>query len=442
MTKLINRRQQIDNFATLALGLMVIFTFLAGVIFWIYTFTIYDNSDRVINQYVSYYQQSANDDSSDSTEADPTGKKAAKSVTMNHYPEEFRGNMLYFDDKGNQIESQVTSGSKNVLTRKFSLKFDKDDLGESPKTIHKNKTYLRIQAVKFKKGTVMVPGKNGVQSASYGYVFVDVTDTVVNLKKFQDVLIWSFIWAFIFALFFAYFVSRQSMKPILRAWQQQQDFVNNAAHELRTPMSVIQGKLETMLTKPTATVRDQSEAIILSLSEVRRLNSLTNNMLTLAKSGSNMTKIEKEKTDIKSFLMKVLSPYIEMGSLSDKKVTVDVNVPQEVAIDRKRIHQLMVLLMDNALKYSDDGDSVNVTAKVEKKRLVIAVADTGRGISAEAKKHIFDRFYREDKTGNRKTGGTGLGLSIADWIVQAHNGKIAVLDNKPKGTIFRVTLPL
>lgn len=438
MTKLINRKQQIDNFATLALGLMVIFTFLAGVIFWIYTFTIYDNSDRVINQYVSYYQQSAMDDGASAT--DPA-KKTGKSVTMAH-PDEFRGNMIYFDEKGNQIEGQATTGAKNVLNRKITLKFDKDDLGESPKTVYKNKTYLRIQAVKFKKGTVVVPGGTGVQSAAYGYVFVDVTDTVVNLKKFQDVLIWSFVWAFIFALFFAYFVSRQSMKPILRAWQQQQDFVNNAAHELRTPMSVIQGKLETMLTKPTATIREESEAVILSLSEVRRLNSLTNNMLTLAKSGSNMTKIEKEKTDIEAFVVKVLSPYVEMGSLSNKEVTVDVKVEQPVAIDRKRIHQLLVLLMDNALKYSDDGDSINVSAKVEKKRLVIAVADTGRGISAEGKKHIFDRFYREDKTGNRQTGGTGLGLSIAEWIVRAHNGKIAVIDNKPKGTIFRVTLPL
>jgi two-component system, OmpR family, sensor histidine kinase CiaH len=438
MTKLINRRQQIDNFATLALGLMVIFSFLAGVIFWIYTFTIYDNSDRVINQYVAYYQQSDNDDS---TDTDP-GKKSTKSVTMNHYPEEFRGNMLYFDEKGNQIEGQATTGAKNVLNRKVTLKFDKDDLGESPKTVYKNKTYLRIQAVKFKKGSVIVPGKDGVQSAAYGYVFVDVTDTVVNLKKFQDVLIWSFIWAFIFALFFAYYVSRQSMKPILRAWQQQQDFVNNAAHELRTPMSVIQGKLETMLTKPTATIREESEAVILSLSEVRRLNSLTNNMLTLAKSGSNMTKIEKEKTDIKAFMDKVLSPYVEMGSLSDKKVSLDVDVNQEVGIDRKRIHQLLVLLMDNALKYSDDGDAIRVSAKIEKRRLVIAVADTGRGISASAKKHIFDRFYREDKTGNRKTGGTGLGLSIAEWIVRAHNGKIVVMDNKPKGTIFKVVLPL
>ncbi len=78
----------------------------------------------------------------------------------------------------------------------------------------------------------------------------------------------------------------------------------------------------------------------------------------------------------------------------------------------------------------------------KKKKFILSVADTGRGISDEAKKHVFDRFYREDKTGNRETGGTGLGLSIAEWVVQAHGGKITVLDNIPQGTIFRIALPL
>ncbi|KAI3472857.1 hypothetical protein Pfo_031247 [Paulownia fortunei] len=224
---------------------------------------------------------------------------------------------------------------------------------------------------------------------------------------------------------------QKAMAKALQATQQQ-DFVNNAAHELRTPMAVIQGKLENMLMKPEATVRDQSNAIILSLSEVRRLTSLTNNMLTLAKSGSNMTKIEKKATNVSEFLGEIIAPYEEMAQFDGKKVTLNVDVDQEVFIDQKRIHQLLVLLLDNALKYSDEGALVSVKAGIEKKKFILSVADTGRGISDEAKKHVFDRFYREDKTGNRETGGTGLGLSIAEWVVQAHGGKITVLDNTHK----------
>ena len=197
-----------------------------------------------------------------------------------------------------------------------------------------------------------------------------------------------------------------------------------------------------MLTHPESTVREQSDAIILSLSEVRRLTSLTNNMLTLAKSGSNMTRLEKESTDISDFLSQIVAPYQEMAEFDGQQVLLSVRVGQRVMIDQKRIHQLIVLLVDNALKYSEAGDTVSITAMIEKRKLVLTVADTGRGISDEAKKHVFDRFYREDKTGNRETGGTGLGLSIAEWIVHAHGGKIVVLDNQPKGTIFKITLPL
>ncbi len=273
-------------------------------------------------------------------------------------------------------------------------------------------------------------------------VLVNVTDTMFNLQRFKQVIFWSFGTFGLLALAISYVISRRNMIPILKSWQRQQDFVDTAAHELRTPLAVIQGKLETMLTHPEDTIRNQSSQIILSLSEIRRLNALTSNMLTLAKAGSNMTKLEKEATDIAEFLTEITAPYQEMAQFDEKEVTLATDVPQQVSIDRKRIHQLLVLLLDNALKYSSSGAKIAVSATVERKKLVLSVADTGSGISDEAKKHIFDRFYREDKTGNRETGGTGLGLSIAEWIVLAHNGKIVVYDNKPQGTVFKVTLPM
>ncbi|WP_223329779.1 sensor histidine kinase, partial [Leuconostoc mesenteroides] len=298
--------------------------------------------------------------------------------------------------------------------------------------------YYRIIGFQFKKNAA----KGYNQIAVHGMVTVNVTDTMDNLNNFKKVLFWSFGLFGILLVIVSYLIARRNMKPILKSWQQQQDFVNNAAHELRTPMAVIQGKLETMLTKPESTVRDQSNAIILSLSEVRRLNSLTNNMLTLAKTGSNMTTIEKESTDVKQFLENIITPYQEMAEFEEKAVTLEVDVNQAIFIDQKRIHQLLVLLLDNALKYSDAGATIAVKAGIEKKKFVLTIADSGRGISDEAKKHVFDRFYREDKTGNRQTGGTGLGLSIAEWVVHAHGGKITVADNQPQGTVFKVILPL
>ncbi|WEV54284.1 HAMP domain-containing sensor histidine kinase [Leuconostocaceae bacterium ESL0723] len=439
MPKIVNRNQQIKGFVWLAFSFMLIFLTLAGVITWNYSHSIYLNSDRVLNDSVAYYDRNG-------LLAGNTAKpKRPANNDRLPVPDDFRGNYLYYDSNQKQIVNETVgndSRARNVVTKHLTLKLDPDLLGKSPKTIKVGNNYLRVQAITFKNQAVLVSNGNEMVYAKYAYVFVDATDTVLNLKHFQELISWSFALAGVVALLLAYLMSRQNMKPILKAWDQQQDFVNNAAHELRTPMSVIQGKLETMLTKPSSTVRDQSENIILSLSEVRRLNSLTDNMLTLAKTGSNMTKIEKEPTDITAFLKKIISPYVEMAAFDDKKVLLDVDVDQPVDVDRRRIHQLMVLLLDNALKYSDAESTVKVSATTERRRLILEVADTGRGISNEAKKHIFDRFYREDKSGNRETGGTGLGLSIAEWIVQAHGGRITVSDNHPRGTIFRVVLPL
>ena len=109
--------------------------------------------------------------------------------------------------------------------------------------------------------------------------------------------------------------------------------------------------------------------------------------------------------------------------------------------DADLVRQLLVILLDNALKYTPSGGSINVSAKVNKKNLVFEISDTGRGIDDPKKEKIFDRFYRTDKSRNSKTGGNGLGLSIAKWIVDEHHGKISVYDNYPTGTIFNVVLP-
>lgn len=447
MPRIINRKKQIENFVLLALSFMVIFTILAGVIFWNYSNSIYANSDHALKERVDYYEKNGMASGSKDpkypvlTDSGDPEQDFIKRFENDHI------NTIYYDKEQKEIfdTGAMWSASTSTFVPRFFVPFSLSDARLGPQTIKIGKGYLRVQALVLKDNRISKKdnfSNAGFVPAKYINFYAEATDNELNLRHFQNLITWSFALAFVLAVMFAYFISRQNMKPVLKAWDQQQDFVNNAAHELRTPMSVIQGKLETMLIKPESTVRDQSEAIILSLSEVRRLNSLTDNMLTLAKTGSNMTKIEKEATDINEFLQKIVAPYQEMAMLDDKNVSLEVDVDREVAIDQRRIHQLLVLLLDNALKYSDAGAVVEVVASIERKRFILTVADTGRGISAEAKKYIFDRFYREDKTGNRETGGTGLGLSIAEWIVRAHNGRITVSDNQPQGTIFKVSLPL
>ncbi|CAK8054553.1 sensor histidine kinase [Eupransor demetentiae] len=438
MPRIINRKQQIKGFFALAFGFMVIFSFLAGLIYWNYVNSIYSNTDKALTSLGVELEQLGKVENNVPVDSE------FKKHPIPNATDGYRLNFIYFDDNNKQIivPNGDVAPDGQIGRPRIKVDFNTSFLGNGPFNVKTGHGFIRVLAIKYKKSINVIDYNGKLHHAKKAYAFIDATDTVINLRHFQELIAWSFGFAFLISLLFAYFISRMNMRPILKAWQQQQDFVNNAAHELRTPMSVIQGKLETMLTKPSSTVRDESEAIILSLSEVRRLSSLTDNMLTLAKTGSNMTKIVKEETDIAAYLQKIIAPYEEMAEFDEKSVDLDVEVNRPVPVDRKRIHQLMVLLLDNALKYSDAGASVKVTARTEKNRLVLTVADTGRGISNAAKKHVFDRFYREDKTGNRETGGTGLGLSIAEWIVLAHGGKITVADNQPRGTIFKVVLPI
>ncbi|MGO0155295.1 sensor histidine kinase [Leuconostoc mesenteroides] len=432
MPNAINKKQQVRGFIWLLASFFVIFSTLASVIFVSYTRTVFNSADSAINQTISMY---------DSNGLLSTSDKDVKKPQPLYNNTSTRTETWLFDKNGQLIIDSNTEDARQAALQKAlqqAIKFDKATMTVKPNTYKFYGNYYRIIGFQFKKNAA----KGYNQIAVHGMVTVNVTDTVDNLNNFKKVLFWSFGLFGILLVIISYLIARRNMKPILKSWQQQQDFVNNAAHELRTPMAVIQGKLETMLTKPESTVREQSNAIILSLSEVRRLNSLTNNMLTLAKTGSNMTTIEKESTDVKQFLENIITPYQEMAEFEEKSVTLEVDVNQAIFIDQKRIHQLLVLLLDNALKYSDAGATIAVKAGIEKKKFVFTIADTGRGISDEAKKHVFDRFYREDKTGNRQTGGTGLGLSIAEWVVHAHGGKITVADNQPRGAVFKVILPL
>ena len=113
----------------------------------------------------------------------------------------------------------------------------------------------------------------------------------------------------------------------------------------------------------------------------------------------------------------------------------------DIEIDSSKIYQLIIILLDNAIKYTEDGDIIEIRTELKENKCVIEVADTGIGVSDEGLKRIFERFYRENKDRNRETGGSGLGLSIANYIVTAHNGTIKASHNKPKGTVFTIKLP-
>ena len=161
----------------------------------------------------------------------------------------------------------------------------------------------------------------------------------------------------------------------------------------------------------------------------------------LSRADTNRIALNKEKVDFDEFVKGVVTPYQELAEMQSKKITLDLNYGNDAEIDTNRIYQLIVILLDNALKYTGENDVVEVATRQKDNKCILEVKDTGVGVSDEGLKKIFERFYREEQSRNRETGGNGLGLSIASMIVTAHNGTIRASHNSPKGTIFTIRLP-
>ena len=286
------------------------------------------------------------------------------------------------------------------------------------------------------------PGSAPVQTKVTNVSFyMDVNSELQIRARVVRIYIVSVIAILILALVVSFWASRFVIKAIMEAFEKQTNFVSDASHELRTPLAIIQSKLENILSHSDKTVMDVSDDLAVSLNEVIRLSKLTNNLLTLSRSDREKLDLDLQETDVYNLVMQTAEPFVEIGAMSGK--LIDFDCEHIIAnIDKDKINQVLVILLDNALRYTDEGDKITVHLSKVKDELYLSVKDTGIGISEETKAHMFDRFYREDKARNRDTGGRGLGLAIAKALVSICGGKISADHNNPKGTIMSITIPL
>lgn len=245
---------------------------------------------------------------------------------------------------------------------------------------------------------------------------------------------------FIISIIIAFYLANKALIPIVKAWEKQQLFVSDASHELRTPLTIIQSRMELMLKSPEKTVREVGENIAISLSETRRLSKLVKNLLTLAKADSNVIELDKKLFCLTKTIKKICEPYTEIAEFADKVFVEELEDDVNINADEDRITQLLIILLDNALKYTNEGDAIKVKLKKKNNKALIIVEDNGIGINSQDLPHIFDRFYRGDKARGRE-GGHGLGLSIAKWIVDKHSGNIDISSEERKGTKIQIVFP-
>lgn len=211
----------------------------------------------------------------------------------------------------------------------------------------------------------------------------------------------------------------------------------DVAHELRTPLATLQSHLEAMI---DGIWMPDAERLKNCHEEILRINRMVGDLEKLAKyEGENLV-LDKTEFDLSEMIRHTLINF--ENDFKCKEISVSFDGSKEmIYADRDKISQVMVNLLSNALKYSDQGGSVEVYVKGSDAETEIGVKDTGVGIPPEDLPHIFERFYRADKSRNRMTGGSGIGLAIVKAIVEAHKGSVIVMSDVGKGTEFIVYLP-
>lgn len=237
----------------------------------------------------------------------------------------------------------------------------------------------------------------------------------------------------------SWWLAGRALGPAQQAWSQQQAFIANASHELRTPLTLLRASTEVALRGLPAADTDRRELLGDVLQECDHMTHLVEDLLLLSRLDAGRLKLEREVISLPNLLEDVQR---QVGRLArERGVHISINAAQGVVRgDSTRLRQVLLILLDNALRYTPHGGSICLEARPQGRQVQIAVIDTGSGIAPEHVPHVFERFYRPDSARSSASGGSGLGLSIARALIQAQQGQISIDSRLGEGT--RVTLAL
>jgi two-component system OmpR family sensor kinase len=231
----------------------------------------------------------------------------------------------------------------------------------------------------------------------------------------------------------------EMLKNLEEAQVMQQRFVADASHELRAPLTVIRGNLDLLERARDMPPQEQAEVLSAARAEVERMSRLVADLLSLARADSGM-RLEKAEVELDSVVLEIYQQLL--ASPTHVRLSLSHLEPLLVSGDRDRLKQLVLILVDNAIRYTPAGGSVTLSLRPKGDQAVLAVADTGIGIDPKDQPHVFERFYRSERAQEMDPGGTGLGLAIAQWIVDDHGGELDLRSTPGQGTTATIRLPL
>ncbi|WP_434748869.1 sensor histidine kinase [Paenibacillus amylolyticus] len=271
-------------------------------------------------------------------------------------------------------------------------------------------------------------------------VFMDVTAQQGILTN----LIYTFTVVGLIMFVVIYFLSRyfasRSIAPVREAFEKQKQFIADASHELKTPLATINTNTDVLLANQEETIGSQAKWLHYIKSETERMSGLTNDLLYLTQMDDSRSTMIHTKFNMSDAVESIILPMEAV--IFEKNITLDYNIDSDLMVhgNREQIKQVVLILLDNAVKYSGPKGAVNISLQRQNHDVLLTVFNTGEGIAPEHLDRIFDRFYRTDSSRARKHGGHGLGLAIAKSIVEQHRGEIYAKSVVGEGATFYVRL--
>lgn len=245
----------------------------------------------------------------------------------------------------------------------------------------------------------------------------NIDSEISSLRQLIFVFIIGILISLIITYYLAVYLTKKALIPIETAWNNQAKFIQDASHELRTPISIISSKLERMLKHPNSTISDEVETIADAMSEIRRSKKMISDLLSLTKEEA-ITKLNITEVNIKNFIKDICVDYVDIADIQEKRFEMNFNLKNEtIFTDENKLRQLLLIFIDNAFKYTKENDfiAININQK-DNVYTEISIIDSGVGIKQEDIPYIFDRFFRSENVRDKDIDGSGIGLSIAKMI--------------------------
>ena len=282
---------------------------------------------------------------------------------------------------------------------------------------------------------------NQKKDETYLMRFLDVTDSKKNLVTLGTTLIVVGLGLILFFFLVIVFFTNRALRPMEEAWKKQKQFIADASHELKTPLSIVSTNVDVLYASQEDTIRDQLKWLDNISRGTKRMNGLVNKLLIVAKADSSFDQLNVTSVQVDQLLINALANY--ETKLEEKRVTLNRNIAKmTIKTDEILLQQLFDIFIDNASKYTNEKGVLDVSLEVKGREGIITFQNTGDGISEKDLPKIFDRFYRTNEVRQKYDGSYGLGLSIAQGIIEQLGGTINVESTVNEVTKFTIRLPL